>query len=156
MRKLFLLFIGLNLWLLNTNAQVDSTANDWHLVQKTLNLYIDGIGTSDSLKVAASFHDSWQLKYFEEDKINIIRKEKYLERFNTPPHAKSSKWSGRIVFIDITNTVAVAKVEISTSKLLFTDYFNLMKTNKGWFIVDKISTRSPHKTVEVPTTQPKQ
>lgn len=154
MRKVFL-FIGLNLLFLSANAQADDATNDWHLVQKTLNLYIDGIGTSDSIKVSQSFHDSWQLKYFEDDKINIIKKPKYMERFDTAPHAKSAKWSGRIVFIDITNTVAVAKVEISTTKLLFTDYFNLMKTSDGWFIVDKISTRSPHRTLEIPTTPSK-
>ena len=87
--------------------------------------------------------------------LYIIKKAKYMERFNTAPHAKSSNWSGRIVFIDVTNTAAVAKVEISTSKLLFTDYFNLMKTKDGWFLVDKISTRTPHKTVEVPATKSK-
>ncbi|WP_447767967.1 nuclear transport factor 2 family protein [Sphingobacterium faecium] len=149
MRKV-LLFIGLNLLLLHVNAQTDEGTNDWHLVQKTLLLYMDGIGTSDSVKVSQSFHDSWQLKYLEDDKINIIKKPKYMERFDIAPHAKSPKWSGRIVFIDITHTVAVAKVEISTAKLLFTDYFNLMKTSEGWFIVDKISTRSPHRTVEIP------
>ena len=148
-----LLLIGFNLLFLNVNAQTDDATSDWHLVQKTLNLYIDGIGTSDSVKVSKSFHSSWQLKYFEDDKINIVKKAKYLERFNTAPHAKSDKWSGRIVFIDVTNTVAVAKVEISTAKLLFTDYFNLMKTSEGWFIVDKISTRSPHRTVEIPVTK---
>ena len=78
-----------------------------------------------------------------------------MERFSGAPHAKSSNWSGRIVFIDVTNIAAVAKVEISTSKLLFTDYFNLMKTKEGWFLVDKISTRTPHKTVEEPTTKTK-
>lgn len=154
MRKVLLL-IGFNLLFLNVNAQTDDAASDWNQIEKTLNLYIDGVGTSDSVKVSKSFHDTWQLKYFEDNKVNIIKKSKYLERFNTPPHAKSDKWSGRIVFIDITNTVAVAKVEISTSKLLFTDYFNLMKTKDGWFLVDKISTRTPHKTVEVPAMKSK-
>lgn len=155
MRKV-LLFIGLPFLFLDVNAQTDATANDWHLIQNTLNLYIEGVATSDSIKVSQSFHDSWQLKYLEDDQqLNIIKKAKYMERFNTAPHAKSSNWSGRIVFIDITNRAAVAKVEISTSKLLFTDYFNLMKTKEGWFLVDKISTRTPHKTVEVPTAKAK-
>ncbi|MBK8429451.1 MAG: nuclear transport factor 2 family protein [Lewinellaceae bacterium] len=35
----------------------------------------------------------------------------------------------------------MAKYELETPKALFTDYFNLIKTNEGWFIVDKISTR---------------
>lgn len=155
MRKVLLL-IGFNLLFLNFNAQTDDAASDWNQIQKTLNLYIDGVGTSDSVKVSKSFHDTWQLKYLEDDQqLNIIKKAKYMERFNTAPHAKSSNWSGRIVFIDITNTAAIAKVEISTSKLLFTDYFNLMKTKDGWFLVDKISTRTPHKTVEVPAMKSK-
>lgn len=155
MRKVLLL-IGFNLLFLNVTAQTDDATSDWNQIQKTLNLYIDGVGTSDSVKVSKSFHNSWQLKYLEDDQqLNIIKKAKYMERFNTAPHAKSSNWSGRIVFIDITNTAAIAKVEISTSKLLFTDYFNLMKTKDGWFLVDKISTRTPHKTVEVPAMKSK-
>lgn len=154
--KKVLLFIGMPLLFLNVNAQTDWTKNDWHQIEETLNLYIEGVATSDSLKVSKSFHDTWQLKYLEDDQqLNIIKKAKYMERFNGAPHTKSSNWSGRIVFIDVTNTAAVAKVEISTSKLLFTDYFNLMKTKEGWFLVDKISTRTPHKTVEVPATKAK-
>lgn len=140
----------------NVNAQTDGTKSDWHQIEETLQLYIDGVATSDSIKVSKSFHDTWQLKYLEDDQqLNIIKKPKYMERFSGAPHAKSSNWSGRIVFIDVTNIAAVAKVEISTSKLLFTDYFNLMKTKEGWFLVDKISTRTPHKTVEEPTTKTK-
>lgn len=155
MRKV-LLFIGMTLLFLNVNAQTDEAKSDWHQIQETLHLYIDGMATSDSIKVSKSFHDTWQLKYLEEgQQLNTIQKAKYMERFTGVPHAKSSNWSGRIVFIDVTNTAAVAKVEISTAKLLFTDYFNLMKTKEGWFLVDKISTRSPHKTVEVPATKAK-
>ena len=151
MRKT-VLFISVIILSLNLNAQVNDSANDWALIQKTLNLYLDGQGTGDSVKVGKSFHDSWQLKYFAEDKLTIVRKSEYLKAYKAP-YAKVANWSGRIVSIDITNNVAAAKVEISTSKLLFTDYFNLMKTNNEWFIVDKISTRMPHKTVELPVSK---
>lgn len=87
------------------------------------------------------------IETFAEDKFTIVPKSKYIVGYKK--HPKSNNWSGRIVSIDVTNNVAVAKAEISTSKLLFTDYFNLLKTNLGWFIVDKISTRTPHKTIEV-------
>ena len=40
-----------------------------------------------------------------------------------------------------TENIASAKCELETGKALFTDYFNLVKTNDGWFIVDKVSTR---------------
>lgn len=152
MRKVFL-FISLCFLSFNTNAQVTDADNDWLLVQKTLNLYIDGQATGDSLMVATSFHDSWQLKYFAENKFNIVPKSKYIVGYKK--HPKSNNWSGRIVFMDITNDIANAKVEISTSKLLFVDYFHLMKIDKSWFIVDKISTRTPHKIVELPAPNTK-
>jgi len=151
MRKVFL-FISVSFFCFNVKAQVSDSTNDWALIQKTLNLYIEGQATGDSAMVATSFHDSWQLKYLAEEKFNIVTKSNYIVGYKK--HPKSPNWSGRIVFIDITNAAAVAKVEISTSKLLFTDYFNLMKINEGWVIVDKISARTPHKTVEA-TPKPK-
>ncbi|OXB15978.1 nuclear transport factor 2 family protein [Flavobacterium reichenbachii] len=154
MRKVFL-FITLNFFFLNVNAQQTDAENDWHLIEKTLNLYIDGQATGDSVKVGSSFHNSWQLKYLEENKLNIVTKAKYLSGYKAP-YTRSNNWSGRIVFIDVTNGAAMAKVEISTSRLLFVDYFHLMKTNQGWFIVDKISARTPHKTVEAVTAKPKE
>ena len=154
MRKVFL-FISLILLFFNANAQSNDPSNDWLLIQKTLNLYLDGQATGDSVKVAKSFHNSWQLKYFADNKLNIVHKSDYIKGYKTP-YARVANWSGRIVSIDITNTVAGAKVEISTSKLLFTDYFNLMKINEEWFIVDKISTRTPHKTLEAPVAKAKE
>ncbi|CAM3718096.1 nuclear transport factor 2 family protein [Flavobacterium chungbukense] len=153
MRKVFL-FICLNFLFFNAYSQVSDPGNDWLSIQKTLNLYLDGQATGDSVKVGQSFHDSWQLKYFADNKLNIVRKSDYMKGYKAP-YARVSNWSGRIISIDITNSVAAAKVEISTSKLLFIDYFNLMKINQDWFIVDKISTRTPHKTVEAPTASTK-
>lgn len=154
MRKVFL-FFGLSLLFFKVNAQVNDTTSDWHLIQKTLNLYIDGQATSDSVMVGQSFHDSWQLKFFRDNEFKVITKSQYLTGYKKRD-TKPNNWSGRIVFIDISNDIAVAKVEISTLRLLFTDYFNLLKTNKGWLIVDKTSTRIAHKTVEAPTPQPKE
>jgi hypothetical protein len=47
--------------------------------------------------------------------------------------------------LDITGNIASAKCELEIPKAIFTDYFNLIKTNEGWFIVDKISTRTDKK-----------
>ncbi|PWA08252.1 nuclear transport factor 2 family protein [Flavobacterium laiguense] len=150
MKKMFLA-LGLSLLFLNSNAQVRDTISDLQLVQNTLNLYLEGQATQDSIMVGKSYHDSWQLKFFKDGKLTVMPKAEYLTGYTK--RTKTKTWSGRIVFIDITNDVAIAKVEISTSKRLFTDYFHLMKTTEGWLIVDKISTRVAHKTVEVPTSK---
>ncbi|KEQ28238.1 nuclear transport factor 2 family protein [Pedobacter antarcticus] len=151
MRKVFL-FIGLCLLFMNASAQVDDTTSDLNSIQKTLNLYIVGQSTSDSVMVGQSFHDSWQLKFFRDNEFTVVPKSKYLVGYKKRD-TKPNNWSGRIVFIDISHDIAIAKVEISTPSLLFTDYFNLLKINGGWLIVDKISTRIPHKKVEVPAAK---
>lgn len=145
MRKVFL-FVSVIVLSLNVNAQVSDTTNDLALIEKTINLYLEGQATGDSIKVGSSFHDTWQLKYFADDKVNVVTKSKYITGFQK--HDRPKNWSARTVFVDITNNVAVAKVEISTATLLFVDYFHFIKTNQGWLIVDKISARTPHKTVE--------
>jgi Putative lumazine-binding len=151
--KKMLLVTGLSLLFLHAAAQTQNAPGDWQLVQNALNLYIDGQATGDSAKVAQSFHDSWQLKGFRDSSFFEVSKAQYVVGYKK--HEKYPTWNGRIVFIDITNNIACAKVEISTSKLLFTDYFNLIKTNEGWFIVDKISTRSSHKTIAETEVKPK-
>jgi aldose sugar dehydrogenase len=45
-----------------------------------------------------------------------------------------------ILSMDITGNIAQAKTKIEIPKAIFFDYFNLIKTDEGWFIVDKIST----------------
>lgn len=147
MKKVFLTF-GLILFFFNLKAQEAETPNDLHLIQKILNFYIDGQATGDSAMIAQAFHASWQLKVAYDGKFEEEKKNEYLVGYKK--REKPKTWSGRIVSIEITNNIAVAKVEISNSKNLFTDYFNLLKTTEGWFIVDKIATYTPHKIVEVP------
>ena len=63
----------------------------------------------------------------------------YLSRFK--PRPRPEGLTTRIVALDITENIASAKTEIDTGKDVFTDYFNLIKTNEGWFIVDKIAVK---------------
>lgn len=151
--KKALLFSAISFLFLTANAQVDSSANDWQLIQRTINLYIDGQANGDSAMIAQSFHDTWQLKVYRDNVMNVVPKSEYGKGLKK--RVKPNTWTARTVFIDVSNDIAIAKVEISTSKLLFTDYFHILKTNQGWLIVDKISTRVPHKTVEVPAPAPK-
>jgi Putative lumazine-binding len=150
--KKVLLCLGLCLNLFTLNAQTN-TPSDWQLVEKTIQLYFEGVATGDSVMIGQSFHASWQLKVFNEKGFSEVPKSEYLVGYTK--REKSKNWSARIVSLDITNNIGSAKVEISTSKVLFTDYFNLIKTDEGWFIVDKISTRTPHKTVVEAAPTPK-
>jgi aldose sugar dehydrogenase len=111
--------------------------------EATINLYFDGWATGDTAKVGKAMHESCHLKFYREGKFTDMDRATYLGRFKQPPHERDKNLITRIVLLDITVNIASAKTEIITAKDIFTDYFNLIKTDDGWFIVDKVSVRTP-------------
>ncbi len=65
-------------------------------------------------------------------------------------HPRNKDLVTQIVALDLTGNAGSAKVELITPGIKFTDYFNLMKVDDLWYIVDKISTTTPHRIVEKP------
>jgi aldose sugar dehydrogenase len=121
------------------------------LIENTIQLYFDGWATGDTNKVGKAMHASCHLKNYREGKFIDYSRSHYLSLFR--PHPRPKNLSTSIVSIDVTDNMGSAKVEISTEKDLFTDYFNLMKTNEGWVIADKVSTRKSHKIVDINAIQ---
>ncbi len=144
MKRIFLTF-GLIISLFSAFSQ--NTPTERQLIEITIECYFDGWATGDSTKLGMAMHFSCHLKNYNNGKFTEFTRSQYLNLFK--PHERSKNISTRIVSVDITNNMGTAKVEISTEKDLYTDYFNLMKTNEGWFIADKVSTRTPHKIAEI-------
>ncbi len=122
------------------------------LIENTIQLYFDGWATGDTNKVGKAMHASCHLKNYRDGKFTEFTRNEYLSLFK--PHARPKNLSTRIVSVDVTNNMGSAKVEISTERDLFTDYFNLMKTNEGWVIADKVSTRTAHRIFDINVIQP--
>ncbi len=102
-------------------------------------LYFEGWMTGDTAKIGKAMHATCHLKFFRDNTFTDVSRADYLSRFK--PRAKEAGTEGRILSLDVTGNIASAKCELETAKALFTDYFNLIKTDEGWFIVDKVSTR---------------
>jgi glucose/arabinose dehydrogenase len=139
--KILLLFLLTFLALPTVSAQNFANPTDWRLVENTIQLYFDGWATGDTAKLDKAMHFSCRLKNFRDGKFLEFDKATYLGFFKPRPRPKNLQT--RIVSIDITDIIGSAKTEIITEKEVFTDYFNLMKTNEGWFIVDKVAVRTP-------------
>jgi aldose sugar dehydrogenase len=150
--KKTLLFLSLLSPLFSAFSQNQNPPTERQLIEKTIELYFDGWATGDSTKLGMAMHSSCHLKNYNNGKFTEFSRSRYLSLFK--PRDRPSNLSTRIVVIDITNNMGSAKVEISTATDLFTDYFNLMKTNEGWFIADKVSTRTPHRIVDVNVIKP--
>jgi hypothetical protein len=132
---LFLTLLAL-LPLASLHAQTD----DRTLIEIMIkDFYFEGWMTGDTAKVGRAMHATCHLKYYRDSTFNDISRADYLSRFK--PRTKEAGTEGRIISLDVTGNIASAKCELETPKAIFTDYFNLIKTGEGWFIVDKVSTR---------------
>lgn len=127
-------------------------ASERLLIENMIQLYFDGWATGDTMKLGKAMHTSCRLKNYRDGKFTEFSRSQYLSLFK--PHARPKNLGTRIVSLDITNNMGSAKVEISTTQDLFTDYFNLMKTSEGWVIADKVSTRTPHKIFDINAIRP--
>ncbi len=137
--KFTILVLAFVLLSISTIKAQQTEISEMQQVQTTIGYYFDGWGTGDSSKLGKAMHYTCHLKSFRDGKFNDISRADYLSRFT--PRTKPEGLTTRIVALDITENIASAKTEIDTGKDVFTDYFNLIKTNEGWFIVDKIAVR---------------
>ncbi|RYD78555.1 MAG: PQQ-dependent sugar dehydrogenase [Sphingobacteriales bacterium] len=148
-KRLLALFI---IMAANVPAFSQNNPTERALIEQTLQLYLDGWATGDSGKVGKAMHASCHLKNYNNGKFVLYTRNEYLGFFK--PHERPKNLVTRIVSVDVTNNMGSAKIEISTARDLFTDYFNLIKTTEGWVIADKISTRTPHRVFDVNAIKP--
>jgi aldose sugar dehydrogenase len=125
---------------LQTSAQVKTPSN-LDSIQTTINFYFDGWATGDTTKIGKAMHATCHLKFYRDSIFSDISRKDYLSRFK--PKERPVGLITRIVSVDVTDNIASAKTEIITAKDIFTDYFNLIRTNDAWYIVDKISAKKP-------------
>ncbi len=115
-------------------VQIDEKAR----ITNTIETYFEGWMTGDTSKLGEAMHATCQLKNVKENKVLVFDRATYLGFFE--PRQRRENCSGRIIEIDVTSNIASAKCEIETPERLYTDYFNLMKIEDKWYIVDKSAT----------------
>jgi hypothetical protein len=120
------------------SCKLSAQQQDKELIKQTIETYFDGWMTGDSMKLGKVMHSTCNLKTIKDSQVVAIDRKSYLSRFKLRPKLENS--FGRIISIDITGKIASAKCEIEIPERIFTDYFNMMKLNDEWYIVDKIST----------------
>lgn len=116
----------------------ESMSENEQQIRETIDTYFEGWMTGDTTKLGRAMHTTCQLKNVKENEVLVFDRSKYLSFFS--PRERRKNAGGRVMSIDITNDIAAAKCEIYTETRLYTDYFNMMKINNRWYIVDKIAT----------------
>ena len=108
--------------------------------------YFAGVRNSDTALAHKAFHPSIPAMYFVRDGGFAQRTipewlASIAERAPNPP--KPDSFPRRVVSVDVTHGVAVAKLQIRYADALVTDYMSLLKVDGQWVIVGKIFDRHP-------------
>lgn len=135
---LFFLVSIISACAVNQPKQAINNPKEEALIRQTIETYFEGWMTGDATKLGKAMHTTCQLKNVKDNEVLIFDRAKYLGFFKPRPRRENA--GGRIISINITNDIAAAKCEIFTADRLYTDYFNMMKINDEWYIVDKIAT----------------
>ncbi|UCE25196.1 MAG: nuclear transport factor 2 family protein [Candidatus Zixiibacteriota bacterium] len=111
-------------------------------IVKTIEQFFDGIRRLDADSITAIFHpraDSFSLTprgvciepaQVWRDIINQVR--------DNPEHLFHESFSGRILDIDVVGTVGTAKVEWIFKSARIVDFYNLLKVDGNWLIVNQV------------------
>jgi hypothetical protein len=112
-------------------------------IEQTIQFFIDGWSVGDAEKAGKALHENWRIQYFRDNKFTDANRIEYLSHFT--PKEKYKDLQFRILSIDITDNIAMAKTEIINETSIFIDYLSLIKTNEGWFIINKITNKANKK-----------
>jgi len=87
-------------------------------------------------------HDDWKIFYLnEKGKLEQADKETYMSWYDPDKNDSTLKWKTTFDYIDVSGHLASVKLEIKNQKFGYIDYFNLMKIDGKWWIVNKISRK---------------
>ena len=111
-------------------------------IRQTLQYFFDGLDNLDAETIRKAFHPETMSYCVVDDGLDGKPVSHWNRTFknvqNNPDHPFNEKSRKNIVYIDITGTAASAKVEWTFTKLMFSDYYNLIKLDGRWLIMNKI------------------
>ena len=127
---------------------LSTTAFDRHdpeedAVRAALGHYLQGHATGDGAHFRQVFHPDSKLYFNREGKFSTRTAEEYIGGASGKPPADEAQRKRRIVSVDVTGDAAMAKVELDYPSVFFTDYFNLLKVDGKWMIVNKTFHAQP-------------
>ncbi len=118
---------------------------DLEMIAQTVWLYCDGVHYGDMEKLRKAFHPNASIVGYYQGELLCDSLEEFLNLVKEIPAPSSSgeEYDKRIVSIDLTGTVATAKMAELYLGLRFTNYMSLVKVDGTWMIVNKIFYYDP-------------
>jgi Putative lumazine-binding len=115
--------------------------NDQADIERTVQVYFDGLYEGDADKLASVFHETSALTYEQGGQLVVLTRENWLKSVRERASAKSKNLArnDKILSIDQSGpNTAFVKVNCQIPPRYFTDYLNLLKIDGNWRVVQKI------------------
>lgn len=129
--------ISASLVLVGTVAAWSWQSEDEREVRAALDHYLQGHATGDGAHFALVFHPDSKLYFNRDGKFSTRTSAEYIGGASGKPPADEAQRRRRIVSVDVTGDAAQAKIELDYPTTFFTDYFNLLRVDGKWLIVNK-------------------
>ena len=122
-----------------TFAQASYNKSEINQIEETLKHYIEGTANGQPERLKKAFHPDFNLYSVAKDTLRVWKGQEYSSNIK---EGEKTNRIGRILFIDIENDAAIAKVEIlmPERQRIYTDYFLLLKYQGTWKIIHKSFT----------------
>ena len=104
-----------------------------------MDYYHEGHVQSDPELYIQILHPKWHFCYLDNGKIQFIDRETYMSWYKPEEVDSSLVWETEFYSIDITEHLASVKLRLECQKNRYIDYFNMMKQDGKWWIVNKMS-----------------
>lgn len=105
-----------------------------------MDYYHEGHVKSDPELYKKILHDKWHFFFFDnEENLFVVDKKEYLSWYDPEKADESLKWETEFFYIDVTENIGAAKIKLECQNVCYIDYFNLVKTENKWWIVNKLS-----------------
>ncbi len=115
-------------------------------IRKTLQNYLDGSSYNNLEQIQSAFYEEADLFLSKKDQeIWVLSPKDYADLFKNRPKGSFNGREGKILSIDRSNTIAMAKAEIRipARNMHFVDIFLLKKLQGEWKIISKAATLMP-------------
>jgi hypothetical protein len=108
--------------------------------QAILDYYHGGHAQSDPKLYEEILHPDWKFFMLNDDgQLEIVDRNEYMSWYNPDEVDQGLNWETKFSYIDVTGRVASAKISIENQNVRYVDYFNLIRQDGKWWIVNKIS-----------------
>ncbi|MEM1115731.1 MAG: nuclear transport factor 2 family protein [Bacteroidota bacterium] len=120
-----------------------SRTSDLDAVMAPLNLYLEGHATGNGDLMRQAFHPDARLFWIDDGELAQRPSPEFAGLFRGTPASDEADRRRRVVSVDITGDVAVAKIELDYPRVFITDYMTLIRLGDEWKITHKAFTREP-------------